>query len=75
MTYTIENKWLISSLNNFLLSDDYESSFVLDTVSRSITDKYPECFYLEVWNETGRWRNNINKWIYSRSVCDNIMNK
>lgn len=48
VTYTIEDKWLTSSLNNFLLSDDYESSSVLDTVSRSITDKYPECFYLEV---------------------------
>lgn len=46
--YTIEDKRLISSLNNFLLSDDYESSSALDTVSRSITDKYPECFYLEV---------------------------
>lgn len=59
MIYTIEVKWLVNSLNNYLLSVYYESSFILDIVCEAMKKIIKIYFILELETSTGR--NNINK--------------
>lgn len=59
MIYTIEVKWLINSLNKYLLSVYYESSSILDIVCEAMKKIIKIYFILELETSTGR--NNINK--------------